>query len=159
MAWGVKSGGSYCKDQSLYAYPSWWLTGTWSASGGGQMPRILPRLLQKIASQVSKPAFLKGSTIRPPNRKSLRRRLPVLPSFSSFGRKHSILLDPVNPILNRADYVQHKSLPPRVRVQKIPSDTFDNPRSMTTQERSWWSSPYRMHASHPYQFLMLSADA
>jgi hypothetical protein len=108
------------------------------------MPRILPRLLQKIAS--SSGFTEKQEPIRRPRRKSLPNKGLPAPSFVPYGRKHSILLDPQNPITNASDYVQHKQSPPQVSMLKSSADTDTTcgPRQMTVEERSWWSSPYCM---------------
>lgn len=117
-----------------------------------RMPRILPRLLQKITSQSLNATEKTKAAVKPVRRSTAsRKRRPQLPpSFSPFDRKHSILLDPQNPILNARDYVQRKMLPPRVHTQEnrvAVDDGDDKPKQMTDQERRWWSSPYRMQAS------------
>lgn len=115
------------------------------------MPRILPRLLQKLADEGfgQKENVFGPKPARRVRTQSLRKRLPPPPSFTPAERTQSILLDPVNPVANAADYVRHKSLPPRVRVPRRAAVTtnteYDRPRRMTTQERDWWASPYRMY--------------
>jgi hypothetical protein len=59
-----------------------------------------------------------SNSASPLSARSRRRRPQLPPSFSPLGRKHSILLDPQNPISNARDYVRHKMLPPRVHTQE-----------------------------------------
>lgn len=113
------------------------------------MPRLLPRLL-KILQDAPEPNTRSNGYTRYKKRVSMKNTMPGIPTFSSEGRTHSILLDDVNPITEGYLYNRHKSLPPRVRLVKPLQDTgeHDHPREMTDEEREWWSSPYlRMLAS------------
>jgi hypothetical protein len=105
------------------------------------MPRLLPRLLQKVAYQSLQAqenhVDLKFFRRRP--RRKSHKPLPPAPSFSPINRVQSILLDDVNPIINSKAYVLHKALSPRVRT--VTSKEDDN-RQMTPEEREWWASPY-----------------
>jgi hypothetical protein len=123
------------------------------------MPRLLPRLLKNIINQ---PLTLhERASFKRSRRKTLCRRLPAPPTFSSAGRRKSILLVDNNPILYASRYQRHKSLPPRVWLPKNAEKPgrYDKPRSMTEQERSWWASPYCMHISrsHFYELTNLHA--
>ena len=109
------------------------------------MPRILPRLVKKIAASPPRPF----ESFKLPNTRkvSLRKPVPSTPSFHPAEYQQSILLSPNNPVSSSSQYVQHKSLPPRIRVGKRVKSREqgdDPPREMTEEERRWWSSPYRM---------------
>jgi len=115
------------------------------------MPRILPRLLDKIARQgqvkKEKVDAFDVRAFRYP-RKSIHKPVPPRPSFHPSDHPQSILLAPANPVTNSQDYVQHKSFPPRLRVSKrvrVRPNEYDRPREMSDEERSWWASPYRMY--------------
>lgn len=111
------------------------------------MPRILPRLLKRLAES----AHLHETCTIPPglrprkSRKSLRKHVPSLEFVHPNERTRSILLDPVNPVLDQ-DLVHHKSLPPRPILLNGPAKEVDEDveRVMTDAELQWWSSPYRM---------------
>lgn len=113
------------------------------------MPRLLPRLLKALQET---PLTHRGSKhvarsqdISSRKRNSLYRPIPVsLPSFHPVGRTRSILFDQ-NPVTDKQVFARHKRLPPRVRLGPRPvvHEEHDVPREMTTQERQWWSSPYR----------------
>ncbi|KAK0453732.1 hypothetical protein EV421DRAFT_1887918 [Armillaria borealis] len=96
------------------------------------MPRILPRLIAKLADQPAQ---------------QHQRFLPVppRPSFDPSQYSESILLSPDNPITSSRQHVRRKSLPPRVFVAKGAKPrqgSTERPREMTAEERRWWSSPY-----------------
>lgn len=113
------------------------------------MPRLLPRLLKVLqetpitsssAKYVPRPQDVSSR-----KRKSLYRPIPLpLPSFHPAGRTRSILLDE-NLVTDKRVFARHKRLPPRVHLgaRLVVHDEHDVPREMTTQEREWWSSPYR----------------
>lgn len=110
------------------------------------MPRLLPRLLKVLQetplTQSSSKHVTRSQNVK---RKSLYRPIPLtLPSFHPAGRTHSILLDE-NPMTDKRVFARHKRLPPRVRLGPRPvvRNEHDVPREMSTQEREWWSSPYR----------------
>lgn len=117
------------------------------------MPRLIPRLLESLKATANTPA---GKQVRPiypasRGRVSLRQPVPPSPDFSS-SRTRSILLDQQNPVLHPKDFVQHKSLPPRVRlhrnhrkrvVERDGTVGVDVPREMLAIERQWWANPYR----------------
>lgn len=110
------------------------------------MPRILPRLLDKIAQRKDE----SWSPLKFPRKfqKSLYKPLPPRPSFHPSHHSKSILLDPAesNPITSSHLYNRHKTLPPvpyfsgHVKV----SPGHDLPRGMSDEELQWWSDPYRM---------------
>lgn len=113
------------------------------------MPRLLPRLLKALQqtplTQSSSKHVARSQDIRSRKRKSLYRPILVsLPLFHPAGRTRSILLDE-NPVTDKRVFARHKRLPPRVRLGPRPvvHGEHDVPREMTTQEREWWSSPYR----------------
>jgi len=107
-------------------------------------PRILPRLLKFLQDAPLSNSQSNGN-VRYRKRVSMKQPILESPSFTSKGRTQSILLDDTNPITEGHLYDKHKSLPPRVRVQRTPNDTGGDgrPREMTKEEREWWSSPYR----------------
>lgn len=115
------------------------------------MPRILPRLIERLQATKPKKPFEPFNLHEYRARsKSIRKPLPPTPSFHPADYSQSILLSPGNPIISSRDYIRHKSLPPRVRLPKdaIPGkNAYDRPRNMTEQERRWWASPYRMFFS------------
>lgn len=110
------------------------------------MPRLLPKLVQAIRS-TQKGHRLQCPTRRPPSRRT-RRSVPATlpyPNFSPHGRKQSILLDDVNPILHSDAFKQ-----PKLDAPIIPSaagrgkHSHDSRvREMTDRECEWWSNPYR----------------
>lgn len=123
------------------------------------MPRLIPRLLESLKATANTPA---GKQVRPiypasRGRVSLRQPVPPSPDFSS-SRTRSILLDQQNPVLHPKDFVQHKSLPPRVRlhrnhrkrvVERDGTVGVDVPREMLAIERQWWANPYLRMLSTP----------
>ena len=106
------------------------------------MPRLLPRLLKAL--QQTQLKHVRTQDVGSRKRKSLYRPAPASPSFHPGGRTRSILLDE-NPMTDKRVFARHKRLPPRVRIGPRPVilDEYDVPREMTTEEREWWSSPYR----------------
>jgi hypothetical protein len=112
-----------------------------------RMPRILPRLLEKIALQKNE----RWSPLTFPREwpKSLYKPVPPRPSFRPSHHPQSILLAPAetNPITSSRVYNRHKTLPPRPllsrRVRAAPGQ-HDLPREMSDDELQWWSNPYRM---------------
>ena len=110
------------------------------------MPRLLPRLLKVLQeTPLNSKRVAPSRNVRARKRNSLYRPIPVaLPSFHPAGRTRSILLDE-NPVTDKQAFARHKRLPPRVRLGPRPvvHQEHDVPREMTTQEREWWSSPYR----------------
>lgn len=109
------------------------------------MPRILPRLLKSLAATAHLP---EPQTIPPglrprKSRKSLHKRVPSLDFVHPNDRDRSILLDPVNPVLNKKDLVHHKSLPPKPAYPGTRAEEYDVERLMTDEEFQRWSSPYR----------------
>ncbi|KAF9008906.1 hypothetical protein BDQ17DRAFT_1539302 [Cyathus striatus] len=105
------------------------------------MPRLLPRILHKIAQEKDHPKYFPFKNPQSPV--SRYKPLPPRPSFQPADYPTSILFSPApNPVTNPREYVIRKSLPP---VKCLHHDT---PREMTDDERAWWSSPYlRMLAS------------
>jgi hypothetical protein len=111
------------------------------------MPRILPRLLEKIATQ--KDELWSPLSFPRQSPKSLYNIVPPRPSFHPSHYPRSILLaDPeTNPITSSRAYNRHKTLPPRPRLSrrvKSISSQYDSPRQMSDDEFQWWSNPYRM---------------
>ncbi|TFK43374.1 hypothetical protein BDQ12DRAFT_674864 [Crucibulum laeve] len=113
------------------------------------MPRILPRLINVINKEANEPKHY-PFRLRP-RPKSLHKPVPSRPSFVPADHLRSILLESENPVTISNKYVQHKSLPPRPILPTraaVRKDEYDQPRAMSDEERSWWSSPYlRMLAS------------
>lgn len=122
------------------------------------MPRLIARLVKSLENNFSDPTIKRvPSTHIRRKKRSLSGPLPTSPSFSPFGRDHSILLDDVNPITNAANYTRHKQLPPNAEIQPslkraaVAAGEYDQPRVMDGQDRTWWASPYCMW----YCFLVL----
>ncbi|EDR12502.1 uncharacterized protein LACBIDRAFT_311975 [Laccaria bicolor S238N-H82] len=120
------------------------------------MPRILPRLIDKISQQAQhqKNFPFYGPPRRP---KSLHRPLPPRPSFNPAHHPRSILLDtgPDNPITSSQSYLYHKTLPPRVFIPQNANTRqgeTDSPRTMTAEERRWWANPYLRILSSPMRY-------
>ncbi|KAG7097125.1 hypothetical protein E1B28_004503 [Marasmius oreades] len=118
------------------------------------MPRILPRLIKKLAENPPRLSERFQHDSLRANKISLRRPVPTAPSFNPEDYPKSILISSKNPVSNSGEYIHHKSLPPRIcvgkRVNTKDSKNYghDAPREMTEEERGWWSSPYlRMLAS------------
>lgn len=135
------------------------VAGSRSAERG--MPRLLPRLLKALQetplTHTNSKHVAPSQDVGSRKRKSLYRPITVpLPSFHPAGRTRSILLDE-NPVTDKRAFARHKRLPPRVRLGPRPvvHGEHDVPREMTTQEREWWSSPYRaFDFSFPYFALV-----
>lgn len=128
---------------------------TYMSSPGGEvepksaernMPRLLPRLLKALQETPSNAKRVPLSRhVGACKRKSLYRPIPGhSPPFQFAGRTRSFLLEE-NPVTDKRAFKRHKRLPPRVRLGSGPlvHGEHDVPREMTTQEREWWSSPYR----------------
>ncbi|KAI0053054.1 hypothetical protein FA95DRAFT_1509498, partial [Auriscalpium vulgare] len=123
------------------------------------MPRLIARLYESLtAGPSSSDTFVRR--VRPPAKrpKSLFKPAPPTPDWSLTDRRHSVLLDSVNPIIRPREYVHHKTLPPRVRVSRTQrkkttsrdgSVEHDQPRSMTVAEREWEANPYLRMLSSP----------
>lgn len=115
------------------------------------MPRLLPRLIDKISQQAHHQKNF--PYYKPPRRpKSLHRPLPPRPSFHPAHHPRSILLDtaPDNPITSSRSYLYHKTLPPRVSIPQNANTRqgeTDSPRTMTAEELRWWANPYRAYVS------------
>ncbi|KAF5369749.1 hypothetical protein D9758_001197 [Tetrapyrgos nigripes] len=124
------------------------------------MPRILPRLLSRLSQSQSPQKFDSSSlkTVKRPA-KSLRKPVPLPQSLNPADHSQSILLTPKNQITSSRDYVQHKSLPPRVHVGKraeAAAGSYDKSRSMSKEELKWWSSPYLRMLSSPIRRCMVT---
>ncbi|PBL02645.1 hypothetical protein ARMGADRAFT_265070 [Armillaria gallica] len=124
------------------------------------MPRILPRLIVKLADQ---PAQQHQRFLVKRKRKFSRHEpVPPRPSFDPEQYSESILLSPDNPITSSRQHVRRKSLPPRVFVAKGAKPrqgSMEHPREMTAEERRWWSSPYlRMLSSSTRRCIVTQQD-
>ncbi|KAK0190852.1 hypothetical protein F5146DRAFT_1223673 [Armillaria mellea] len=124
------------------------------------MPRILPRLIAKLADQPAQqhqPFLVKRKRYF-----SRYEPVPPRPSFDSSQHSESILLSPDNPITSSRQHVRRKTLPPRVFVAKGAKPrqgSVEGPREMTTEERRWWSSPYlRMLSSSTRRCVITQQD-
>lgn len=114
------------------------------------MPRLLPRLLKTLKSSKPFEAETFGGPLvrKARRRRSLWKPVPELQqnALSPSERTRSLLLDDDNIITSPWLYKRHKTMPPVVKLQ--PSHArmkfqLDKPREMTSEERRWWSSPYR----------------
>ncbi|KAF8504216.1 hypothetical protein JB92DRAFT_2738255 [Gautieria morchelliformis] len=117
------------------------------------MPRFLPTLVQRIKT-IQKGRKHQSPTTRSSPSRSTRHSVqttPPYPNFSPHGRKESILLDDVNPILHSDVFTQHKLAPsviPSLSGRGRHSNGNRQAREMTDGECDWWSNPYlRMLAS------------
>ncbi|PBK69711.1 hypothetical protein ARMSODRAFT_142956 [Armillaria solidipes] len=124
------------------------------------MPRILPRLIAKLADQPAQQhqRFL----VKRKRIFSRHEPAPPRPSFDPSQYSESILLSPDNPITSSRQHVRRKSLPPRVFVAKGAKPrqgSMERPREMTAEERRWWSSPYlRMLSSSTRRCIITQQD-
>jgi hypothetical protein len=120
------------------------------------MPRILPRLLKRLANsgyEQQNYTIPYGLAARK-TRKSLHKRVSSYTLINPTRRSRSILLDPINPIINAQDFVHHKSLPPKPvlpNAKVADGEVDDVQRVMTEQELNWWSNPYREFAHLLYK--------
>ncbi|KAK0491118.1 hypothetical protein IW261DRAFT_65946 [Armillaria novae-zelandiae] len=124
------------------------------------MPRILPRLIAKLADQ---PAQQHQRFVVKRKRKMSRHEpVPPRPSFDPSQYPESILLSPDNPITSSRQHVRRKTLPPRVFIAKGAKPrqgSMERPREMTAEERRWWSSPYlRMLSSSTRRCVITQQD-
>ena len=111
------------------------------------MPRLVPRLLRSLKAPTAKPPVLNNRP-RPKTRRTPAPP-PPCPSLSPKGRKQSIILDSLRPIMAISKSRRHKEpyAPLRIntRLQKYTSHgDRDLPvRVMSEEERTLWASPYR----------------
>ncbi|KAH9843925.1 uncharacterized protein C8Q71DRAFT_800784 [Rhodofomes roseus] len=121
------------------------------------MPRLIPRLIQRLQATRTKPAPVVPPERRP-QPKPLRlpskpRPRPPCPSLSPRGRTQSIVLDSLRPIMAVSRWRRHKEPGPRIRLsqRRKPSDTEDQtaPRAMTEEERELQANPYLRMLSTP----------
>ncbi|KAK0468449.1 uncharacterized protein EV420DRAFT_1743286 [Desarmillaria tabescens] len=125
------------------------------------MPRILPRLIAKLADQPVQQQpqqfFVKRK-----RKFSRHKSVPPRPSFDPSQYSESILLSPDNPVTSSQKHVRRKTLPPRVFVAKGAKPrqgSTERPREMTAEERRWWSSPYlRMLSSSTRRCMITQQD-
>ncbi|KAF5321371.1 hypothetical protein D9619_000767 [Psilocybe cf. subviscida] len=115
------------------------------------MPRIIPRLIQKIAEQSDHakfsfpPAFRRNRA-----KKSLYQPPPLKPTYNARDYEQSILLKPSNPVTNKKAYVRHKTLAPRQYGQPSPQPgEVDPTRLMNDSEYNWWANPYLRMLTSP----------
>ena len=111
------------------------------------MPRFLPKLVQNITSTQKHHRPKHPVTRGPPSRR-IRRFVPAplpYPNFSPHGRKQSILLDDINPILHSEAFKQHKRDAPIIPFPagRGKHSNTNHGREMTDRECEWWSNPYR----------------
>lgn len=108
------------------------------------MPRLLPRLVeevQRVRAKYDSKVFDTRSNFSPKVKHATSSRLAAVPQTFSFrGRRQSLLLDKVNPILHRESFSHKKSKKPSVR--KVTNEGNDE-NSMSFAERGFSSNPYR----------------
>ncbi|PCH41293.1 hypothetical protein WOLCODRAFT_69116 [Wolfiporia cocos MD-104 SS10] len=127
------------------------------------MPRLLPRLLKRIKDPLL-PRSSEQPWIPPKHRSTVVRQPPPpkQPSLAHEGRKQSIILDSLDPILKRSRYHRHKSTYPRLRVFTSPKKRRDPAlqddlfRAMSAEERAFWSSPYLRMLASPLRMCLLT---
>lgn len=126
------------------------------------MPRILPRLIAKLADQPTQQQQHQQFFVRRKRQFSRHEPVPPRPSFDPSHYSESILLLPDNPITSSQQYVRRKTLPPRVFIAKGAKPrqgSMESPREMTAEERKWWSSPYlRMVSSSTRRCMVTQQD-
>ncbi|KDQ64724.1 hypothetical protein JAAARDRAFT_167310 [Jaapia argillacea MUCL 33604] len=121
------------------------------------MPRLLPRLLARLADSPPKSPQTKRL---PPKSKRLSLYEPPSSDPISYSylqedraspRTQSILVDEGNPIIRAKELKRHKRLPPRVRFTKWPTRDVggDEPREMSMEQRARWANPYLRMLSSP----------
>ena len=109
------------------------------------MPRILPRLIEKINSQGALEKWTPSPLLKAKKKaKSLYKRVPPRPSFEHSAYPRSILLESGNPVVNAKDWERHKTLPPTLSRPSAANTSQNNSRQMTEAEFGWWANPYRM---------------
>lgn len=107
------------------------------------MPRILPRLIKRLAEHPLSELVYTGPGIKRKTKPSLYRPLP---QNVPFNPNRSILLEPINPITHESRYRLHKRMPPSLRLKRTTGGTKTDPtREMNEEEKEWWSNPYRMY--------------
>jgi hypothetical protein len=118
------------------------------------MPRILPRLLKRLAElkHLPEPQSIPSGIATRKTRKHTHKPPSTYEHVHAYDRAHSILLDTVNPIINRRDFIRYKSPPPKPILPNVNPLVEHTPRKMTDQELRWWSSPYR-------KLLLICEDA
>ncbi|KAK0206646.1 hypothetical protein DFS33DRAFT_1256143 [Desarmillaria ectypa] len=125
------------------------------------MPRILPRLIAKLADQPAQQQHQRF-IVKRKRQFSRHESVPPRPSFDPSQYSESILLLPDNPVTNSQKHVRRKTLPPRVFVAegaKPRQGSTERPRKMTAEERRWWSSPYlRMLSSSTRRCMITQQD-
>lgn len=114
------------------------------------MPRLVPRLLQRLQSHLSKQPIIK---IRPRSKTPHRPATsppPTCPPLSPKGRTQSIILDSLHPIMSISKFRRHKEPYAPLRVhQRLKTHIRDRDRGlhpvrvMSEEERTLWASPYR----------------
>ncbi|KAF8528789.1 hypothetical protein BU17DRAFT_37441 [Hysterangium stoloniferum] len=118
------------------------------------MPRLLPKLIESIKAVKHRQILnryprkdTKGSHPKPPS-----------PNLSPHGRKQSILLDDVNPIIHSDAFVHHKRDAPRIPMVSKPKDTKDEDQlsEMAEHECKLWSNPYLRMLSSPLRQCLLT---
>lgn len=125
------------------------------------MPRLLPRLVKEILRTREK-ASTEGEKVAFFNEKpKLKNRVtPRLAdssqTFSLHGRNKSILLDEVNPILHRDQFLHKKLGLRKPFVRQDTDEKKDKPQTMSLAERGFSSNPYIRMLSSPLRQCILT---
>ncbi|KAA1466246.1 hypothetical protein DENSPDRAFT_831028 [Dentipellis sp. KUC8613] len=130
------------------------------------MPRLIPRLLQRLRSLPSPAPSPRIANLPSKRNKDLSLQKQLTADFTHVGRSsHSILLDSSNPIIHRKDYKRHKARPPRFGL--LPSrDTStpaaevrdeSTPRAPSEWERKWWANPYLRMLTSPIRQCVVTS--
>ena len=110
------------------------------------MPRIIPRLIQKIAEQSDRARFSVPQALKSKRAKKSLYQPPLpKPSYFLGDYEKSILLTPGNPVSEKKAYVRHKTRPPvpHAYIHRSPKPgEIDPDRLMNDSERNWWANPY-----------------
>ncbi|KAF9557239.1 hypothetical protein CPC08DRAFT_56823 [Agrocybe pediades] len=120
------------------------------------MPRIIPRLLEKIERQANQLQYFdfklpkKGGL-------SLYKRVPPQPSFHPRDHERSILLSPGSPVTESKRYARHKRMPPsQTKPGAVDTNLEDSPRQMKKEEFGWFGNPYLRMLSSPIRNCLVT---
>lgn len=125
-----------------------WIAALFENLQSCSMPRLLPRLIEEV-QRIREKAAAEGQKLVLFNRKSKLKHC-VTPrlinsnqTFSSHGRNKSILLDAVNPIIHREQFLHKKSRLKKPFIHQDTDEKKDEERTMSLAERGFSSNPYR----------------
>lgn len=107
---------------------------------GGRADRM-PKLIERLLRQFQRPSASVNDIRKVKRQRRSRQRQSIsAPADWTSPRSHSIILDPVNPLIHREKYRLHKSDPPPAISQT--SGRPDVSREPVGIEHDWWTNPY-----------------